>query len=243
LADETGDCATSTELLTWWRSELNNCFQGQARHPVFVALRATIEEFQLPIKPFDDLLAAFLQDQTVKRYEDDDQLLDYCSRSANPVGRIILKLAQVHDPQSDEWSDSICTGLQLANFCQDIQRDAAIGRIYLPRSRWKLSGLDERQIMASQVTEPLRHAVRQWIEDIRPFFYRGQPLLAVGPRWLSRDLQLFIGGGMAILDAIERNRFDVWTRRIEVSRWAKLGLVLQACIRPRSKLQKRNGNR
>jgi squalene synthase HpnC len=141
LADEIGDSNRSSKLLAWWKDQLQASMRGEARHPVFIALHHTIRLFSMRIEPFEDLLSAFVQDQTVKSYSDDAQLLEYCRRSANPVGRLILALARTSDSKSIEWSDSICTGLQIANFCQDVAVDAQRGRVYLPKSRMDQVGI------------------------------------------------------------------------------------------------------
>src|SRR5262249_5390131 len=132
LADETGDPQLSLSLLDDWQQQLDLCYAGQPQHPVFVALRETIEEFLIPPEPFVRLLTAFRQDQHVTRYATHADVLDYCRNSANPVGRLILYLGRCHDERRGALADSICTGLQLANFCQDVARDWAKGRIYLP---------------------------------------------------------------------------------------------------------------
>ncbi|MEQ9460091.1 MAG: squalene/phytoene synthase family protein [Phycisphaeraceae bacterium] len=133
LGDETGSPERSRELLAWWRDELDACYAGSPRHPVFIALARTIESRNLPRKPFDDLIDAFLQDQEVTRYQSWEQLVDYCSRSANPVGRLVLRIAGYDDPKLDELSDATCTALQLANFWQDVRRDIIQrDRVYLP---------------------------------------------------------------------------------------------------------------
>ncbi|WP_428386367.1 squalene/phytoene synthase family protein [Mucisphaera sp.] len=133
LGDETGSPERSRELLAWWREELDACYAGRPRHPVFVALAGTIESKRLPRQPFDDLIDAFLQDQEVTRYESWDQLLDYCTRSANPVGRLVLRVAGHDDPEMDRLSDATCTALQLVNFWQDVRRDIIQrDRVYLP---------------------------------------------------------------------------------------------------------------
>src|SRR5262245_5403791 len=132
LADETGGGPRALELLRWWRHELLRCYDGIARHPVMVALRPTIEKFRIPPQPFLDLLFAFEQDQLVKRYATYDQLLNYCRYSANPVGRLVLYLCGAYDEERAVLSDHVCTGLQLANFWQDVARDLGIGRVYLP---------------------------------------------------------------------------------------------------------------
>ena len=133
LGDEIADAKQATELLAWWRDQLQACYHGSATHPVFIALGPTITEFGIPQQPFEDLLSAFEQDQRVKKYENYVELRDYCRRSADPVGRIVLYLCRAFSERNVAWSDSICTGLQLANFWQDVARDFDIGRVYLPR--------------------------------------------------------------------------------------------------------------
>ena len=146
LGDELGDAAESLRLLAWWREELEAMFGGEARHPVFVALKETVERHRLPREPFEDLIAAFVQDQTVHSYEDWGDLWSYCRCSANPVGRLVLRLCGYADERRDRWSDAICTGLQLANFWQDVAVDLTKDRIYLPMAlfggtvaRWRTS--------------------------------------------------------------------------------------------------------
>src|SRR5262249_44949841 len=131
LADETGD-DLAPALLAWWRDELGACYAGTPRHPVTVALRETIDTFDVPPQPFLDLLAALEQDQYPTRYASYDQLPAYCANSATPVGRLVLHLCRCHDEQRGALSDHVCTALQLANFWQDVARDAQIGRVYLP---------------------------------------------------------------------------------------------------------------
>src|SRR5262245_10918930 len=135
LGDEIGDCQRSLELLAWWRRELQQCFAGQPRHPVFLALGPTIVKHRLPIEPFDDLIRAFEQDQSVTRFDTWNQLVGYCRLSADPVGRLVLMLCG--EERSEEvfrLSDCICTALQLTNHWQDVRRDIVErDRIYVPR--------------------------------------------------------------------------------------------------------------
>src|SRR5690349_4358926 len=131
LADESGGGAEALRLLAWWRAQLLACYEGEATHPVFLALRETITAFDIPPKPFLDLLVAFEQDQSVRSYSTFDALLGYCANSANPVGRLVLHLFECHDEERGALSDSICTALQLANFWQDVSRDLDIGRVYI----------------------------------------------------------------------------------------------------------------
>ena len=234
LADESGAAEQSLELLAWWRAELRACFEGNAKHPVFVAMKSTIDQHHLPIDPFEHLLDAFVQDQTVTRYNSHLQVLDYCRGSANPVGRILLKLAGVDDEPAEQLSDRICTGLQIANFCQDIQQDASLNRIYLPKDLWQRFQLTENEILAGQCTEPLRYALKVWVGLARTSLVSGLPLVNRTPRWLARDIQLFTRGGLTILDNIAKANFDVWTKPIEVSKKQKLVLLMRAILFPRS---------
>ncbi len=132
LGDEVGDPARARELLGWWRGELGAMYAGEVRHPVMIALAETVAEFAIPIAPFEALISAFEQDQVVSDYATYAQLLDYCSRSANPVGHLVLYLGRSYDEENARLSDLTCTGLQLANFWQDVARDRAIGRILHP---------------------------------------------------------------------------------------------------------------
>src|SRR5262249_5630527 len=132
LADETAGGPASLALLRWWRNELLDCYDGKPRHPVMVALRRTIHRFEVPPDPFLSLLFAFEQDQIVKRYKSFEQLLGYCRNSANPVGHLLLYLCEAYQPENAALSDFICTGLQLANFWQDLARDFDSGRVYMP---------------------------------------------------------------------------------------------------------------
>ena len=164
LGDEVGDPRQSLELLKWWRGELRAMYQGRARHPVMIALAETIERYRIPIEPFEALISAFEQDQTVTEYLTYEQLLDYCTRSANPVGHLVLYVAGVFGPENARLADATCTALQLANFWQDVARDLAIGRIYLPRE-------DRGSIRLSRVG-PARLAVHSGVR--RPDEVRGR---------------------------------------------------------------------
>src|SRR5262249_51659489 len=134
------------QLLSWWRQQLLDCFEGRPRHPVMIALTPTIRRFNIPAKPFLDLLTAFEQDQCVKHYETYDQPLGYCRNSANPVGHLVLYLCEAYDPKNAALADCICTALQLTNFWQDVARDFAIGRIYLPEEDRRRIGYSDAQL-------------------------------------------------------------------------------------------------
>lgn len=233
LGDELGDRDLSTRMLGWWRGELARCWAGETMsHPVFVALQRTASEFALDQQPFADLLTAFEQDQRVTSYQTFDELLGYCRNSANPVGRIVLRLCGVHDERSLELSDSVCTGLQLANFWQDIARDAEIGRTYLPLADCERFGYS-RDDLANRVTNTAFLELMQFeVERARSM------LLAVhelAPRLRGRlrvTIELFGEGGLKVCDRIAAIGYRVWERRPVVTKWDAAGLLVKCLARP-----------
>ena len=229
LADETGDPAASLTLLDWWEDQLRECYRGRTRHPVFVALSETIDRFQIPAEPFADLLVAFRQDQRVTRYETFDDLLRYCRYSANPVGRLVLCLGRCHDAERAGPADAICTGLQLANFWQDVAADWDRGRIYLPRADRDRWGYDESMFTQRLANQPFRRLMAAEVDEAERWLRRGLPLVGMVPRELRLDVALFLHGGLAILEAIRRADYDVWSRRPVVSKPAKLRLLARCC--------------
>ncbi|HXD88022.1 MAG TPA: squalene synthase HpnC [Urbifossiella sp.] len=228
LADETAGGTKALELLAWWRRELLACYSGQPRHPVMVALRETIRRFDIPPEPFLNLLVAFEQDQRIGRYETFEQLLGYCRNSANPVGHLVLYLFECFSAERARLADDVCTGLQLANFWQDVSRDFAIGRVYLPAEDRRRFGYADADLEANQCTPAFRELMHFEVDRARGFFDRGAKLLPLLPRAARIDVDLFIRGGRAILGAIERIDYDVWSRRPEVGMWAKARLMVQA---------------
>ena len=239
---------TALQRLDDWHRQLDQCFEQtkptDETHPVFIALRSLVRQYPLPKEPFADLLVAFRQDQTQQRYETFDELLNYCRYSANPVGRIVLHLAGtpasqtadgrrqtaadshlVGTPTAEQlaWSDSICTALQLANFWQDVRRDKAIGRCYIPQDIAEKFGVDLTDLHDSP---EFRRMIQELVSDARNRFQVGKPLIESVPRVLRRDISLFVRGGLAILDAVERIQFNVLEKRPALSRWTKLCLLL-----------------
>ncbi len=230
LADEIEDNAESLQLLDEWQAELMECWEGKPRHPILTALKSTIEKYELEPELFLGLLSAFRQDRRVFRYENANELVDYCRRSANPVGRILLHLAACHEPEAIARSDDVCTGLQLANFCQDMSRDAAVGRIYAPIELWGEHEVTEQMILDRQPTSQLQSMLKGWVAETRKYFVRGSDLIGMTPSWLSTDVKLFIGGGESILTAIEQQSYDVWTRRPIVSKFQKAWLLMRVLL-------------
>jgi squalene synthase HpnC len=225
LADESGGGPHALSLLRWWREELLSCYQGRPHHPVFVALRDTIERFNIPPQPFLELLFAFEQDQLVKRYLTLEQLLDYCRYSANPVGRLVLYLCRAFDLEKAALSDHICTALQLANFWQDVSRDFDMGRVYLPLEDRERFGYGEDDLAARRFTPAFAELLRFEVDRTRDLFYRGMPLIEQMPPELQPDIELFVKGGLAVLRKIEQCGYNVWARRPTLARWEK-GLLL-----------------
>lgn len=227
LADESGSAEKSLWLLDWWEHQLRECYSGRATHPVFVALADTVRQFSIPIEPLVDLLVAFRQDQRQNRYETLDQLLVYCRYSANPVGRMVLYLARCHEPQRAVRADAVCTGLQLANFLQDVALDWDRGRIYLPRTQLQQFGYDEAMFARREYNEPFRRLMEAAVAEAEGFLRRGLPLVERMPEELRLDVALFIHGGLEILDRIRQVEYDVWTRRPVLSKIDKLRLMLR----------------
>jgi len=231
LGDETAGGDEAIRLLDWWRHELLSCYSGEPRHPIMLALRETIHRFDIPSEPFLNLLIAFTQDQHVKRYETFEQLVAYCRNSANPVGQLVLHLFECFDAKRSALSDDVCTGLQLANFWQDVVRDYAIGRVYLPSEDLTRFGISEADIAAKRFTPQFRELMHFEVERARGYFDRGSALLPLMPPAARVDVDLFIRGGLAILSEIERSGHDVLTCRPEVSKITKVKLLLGAVVR------------
>ncbi len=255
LGDETGDPQKSLELLSWWRRELDFCYDARPRHPVFVALQRTIEQHDIPRKPFDDLIDAFVQDQTVTRYDSWDRLLDYCRRSADPVGRLVLYVCGYRDTQRQQLSDATCTALQLANFWQDVRRDIVErDRVYLPREVADRHRLDiDVMVLAVKAAadadsgdaaccgslppvgiSALLPAFRSTLKDVTqrtwPLFARGRQLWPMMSPDVRVDVKLFTRGGETILSMIERMNYQTLLRRPTLSRGRRIGLMLHAVM-------------
>jgi len=254
LGDEVGDPGQSLALLDAWESELNATylsliepplkdmrqkvetlrseFSGRnptaPRHAVFVALSETIRECDIPRQPFADLLAAFRQDQTVVRYPTFDDVLGYCRYSANPVGHLVLYLCGYRDAERQQLSDYTCTALQLANFWQDVARDYAKGRIYLPLEDLAKYGVSEGDIAERRATSGFREMIKFEVARAREWFHKGLPLARMVDKSLALDIELFSRGGLEILNAIERQGCDVLSRRPAISKPRKLWLVARA---------------
>jgi squalene synthase HpnC len=230
LGDEMGDTRESLRLLAWWRGELEAMYSGQVTHPVFVALKTTVEKFGIPMEPFARLITAFIQDQTVTRYNNMDEVYAYCVNSANPVGHLVLYLGGYRDSERQRLSDYTCTALQLANFWQDVTVDLKKDRVYLPLDLLAKHGYSIDELFALKFNERFRSVMSEAVALADGLFRKGLPLVKMVDRRLSLDLDLFSRGGMKVLDKIRSQNFDVLARRPHVSKSERVGVLLQ-CLR------------
>jgi squalene synthase HpnC len=225
LGDEVADPAAALALLDWWEAELCATYAGRPVHPVFIALGSTIEQFEIPMDPFLDLLRAFRQDQIVHRYPSWETVLDYCRYSANPVGRLVLWLLGYRDPERQALSDATCTALQLANFWQDVRRDLEKNRIYIPLDLVAAHGLTEADVVAGRFDERYVGLMRELIARTRALFAAGLPLAEQVVPELRADVEMFSRGGLAVLDAIEAIGCNTLDHRPTVSRATQMRLL------------------
>ena len=243
LGDEVADPATAMRLLATWRAMLQECFDAPelSRHPVFVALRPSIVACDLPREPFLNLLSAFQADQVKTRFATLDEDIDYSRDSANPVGSLVLYLCGYRDPAMHALSDKTCTALQLANFWQDVGEDLRErDRVYLPQDRLLKYGLDEAFLQRGVESDAYRAMVRELCTETRAMLLEGAPLIDQVDRELAATLRLFTQGGLAILDAITAIDYNTLSRRIEVSKSAKMKLLAGTAL---SKMGVHRGSR
>jgi squalene synthase HpnC len=231
LGDEIGDPRESLRLLSWWRDELEAMYSGLASHPVFVALKDTVQRHEIPIEPFDRLIRAFEQDQTTTRYQTFDDVFAYCVNSANPVGHLVLYLCGYRDVERQRLSDHTCTALQLANFWQDVTIDLRKDRIYLPLDLFEKHGYTEEELSALVFNARFAGLMREAVDVAEDLFHRGLPLVEKVDRRLALDLELFSRGGMKILEKIRNQGYNVLQRRPCISRTERVGLLLRCLPR------------
>jgi squalene synthase HpnC len=230
IADE-GDAPPEARLaeLATYHAELDRIERGETpTDPVFGPLAAAIRAHEIPIAPFRDLLSAFAQDVLVTRYAGHDDLLDYCRRSANPIGRLLLALYGVDSPQAMRWSDSICSGLQLANFWQDVAIDWAKGRVYIPQNDLRAHGLADGAIAAGWTDGRWPALMRALTGRSRNMLVEGTPLARLLPGRIGWELRLVIQGGLRVLEAIDAADGDVFRRRPQLRKADWLTLSARA---------------
>jgi squalene synthase HpnC len=235
IADE-GDATPQARLadLAAYRADLMATAAGLPPSPrwapVFGQLRPQIAQFGLPVKLLDDLLSAFEQDAVKQRYADEAELLDYCNRSANPVGRLLLHLYGLQDAASLQMSDDICTALQLINFWQDLGVDIPRGRIYLPAEAWARHGVDEAQLLALDANPAVLQLIAAQVHSARAMMLRGQPLVKKIPGRGGWELRLVVQGGLRILDKIDAQGFNTLHRRPKLRPWDLVVMGWRALI-------------
>ncbi|HEV7499539.1 MAG TPA: squalene synthase HpnC [Vicinamibacteria bacterium] len=213
FADEPMYEGMRAEKLDQWEARLHAAYEGRAEDPIFIALAETVRRLDIPKALLLDLLSAFRQDTVKTRYESWDELLDYCRRSADPVGRLVLLVFGYADPELPPLSDAICTALQLANHWQDLALDLRRGRIYAPRDLMDRFGVKEWDLNAGRVTPEFRALMGELVRRTRVLFARGRPLCDRLGRDLRFEIRLTWLGGSAILDGIEKAGDDVFRRR------------------------------
>lgn len=233
LADEIESPEESLALLSGWQEQLDLCYDGNPSQTPFIALQDTIQKFDIPRQPFVNLLTAFRQDQHRTSYPNFQQLLGYCENSANPVGHIVLHLARSFETENIRLSDSICTGLQLVNFWQDIKADRKRNRIYIPKDDRVRFSVEEKDLSSDKASGNLKSLIQFQVDRTEAFFSQGEPLVDLVPKWLSVDLRMFIDGGRAVLAAIRRADFDVLSDRCTVSRLTQAKLLARTWVRYR----------
>ncbi|MCC6422943.1 MAG: squalene synthase HpnC [Phycisphaerales bacterium] len=228
LADEICDKNESLRLLDQLRQEVGRMYQQQATQPILVALTDTVQKFDIPADPFLALIDAFEQDQRVCRYDTYEQLVDYCRRSADPVGHLVLYLCGYRDAHRQKLSDFTCTALQLTNFWQDVVPDLGRGRIYLPLEDLARFGVREEEIIERRLSENFLQLMKYEVDRAEELFVKGEALLPLVEGRLRTDVTLYGRGGRAILDRIRGVGYDVLSQRPTLNKWAKLGLFARA---------------
>ncbi|HEX8525042.1 MAG TPA: squalene synthase HpnC [Tepidisphaeraceae bacterium] len=227
LGDELADCELSLRMLSQFRQQTQACYAGECQNNVLLALSETIRRHDIPLQPFVDLIDAFEQDQRVTRYDTFDQVIDYCRRSADPVGRLVLYLCGYRDEQRQRLSDKICTALQLANFWQDVRRDIdARDRIYLPRESMNQFHVTEQQIKEKRCDGNYRSLIRFEVDRTEKLFDEGEGLLPLLRPEVRGQIALFGAGGRAVLTAIRKQNYDTLSRRPSISKLQKGRLLI-----------------
>jgi len=243
IADDFADEGSRTdearlELLDDWRARLHHAAGGSVvddgsdAAAIFLALGETIRRFELELSLFDDLLSAFRQDVTVKRYDTWAGVLDYCRRSANPVGRLVLRVSGYRSTRADDHSDAVCTALQLTNFWQDLAEDWRHGRLYVPREIVAAAGADERDLSRRRISPEWRTALVDVAGRTRALYAAGRPVAGEVRGRLRWELRATWLGGLRILDRLEAGGFDVFRSRPAI-RWRDgLSIAWGVCAWP-----------
>jgi squalene synthase HpnC len=227
LADEVADKNESLRLLNALKADVHRMYTGTPEQLIMVACQQTVRQFGIPADPFLKLIDAFEQDQRISRYETYDQLVDYCTRSADPVGHLVLYLCGYSDPERQHLSNLTCTGLQLANFWQDVGNDLSRGRIYLPLEDLRRFGVPESDILTRHFTPAFADLMRFEVDRAEALFKQGEALLPLVGRRVRTDIALYGRGGQAILQSIRQIGYNTLEHRPKISRATKLSLLFR----------------
>jgi squalene synthase HpnC len=241
--DDLGDEAPGERLtlLDDWQAELERCYHSAPRHPVLLALQQTVRCFAIPPQPFLKLIEANRMDQRISRYRTFEELLHYCDHSANPVGHLFLYLFGYADAERQGLADATCTALQLTNFWQDISLDLSKGRVYIPQEDMARFGYRDEELQQGIVNDSFRALMAFEVGRTRELFAKGLGLLDVVDGRLKVDVKLFSLGGLAVLEALERNGYDAFRRRPRLSRWRKAALFMRGLLPGRPEVKTRRG--
>jgi len=230
-ADEPGlTPAERVDSIAEWEEQLIDVYRGHAHHPVFVALRETVDHFGIPVELFRRLLKAFRSDVTTHRYETFEDVLEYCENSANPIGRLMLLLFNYRSETSMEFSDSICTALQLTNFWQDVTVDLKKDRVYIPLDDIREFGYSEEELLGLQCSRAFKDLMCYQVERTEQMFQEGKPLVFDVGSDLRMELKLTWNGGMRILQKIEHQDYDVLARRPSLSLLDKTSILFSSLV-------------
>lgn len=237
--DDIGDESEGDRFaeLSEWERQLELCYSGVPEHTAFIALQDTIKLYEIPKEPLLKLIEANRRDQRTLRHPDYSELLEYCDHSANPVGHLVLYVFGYKDPALHSLANSTCTALQLTNFWQDVARDYAIGRIYLPVDDMERFGVTEEMIADKSATPEFKSLMKFEVDRARQLFVKGYELVGKVESQAKIDLALFTAGGLSVLRAIERQDYDVLSHRPEVTKIAKARLLASAYIRAKLRLE------
>ena len=227
LADEIGDPQESLRRLEELKIDVGRMYGATPENLILVALQQTVRRFAIPAEEFVQLIDAFEQDQRITRYQTYGQLVDYCRRSANPVGHLVLYLCGYGDAERQQLSDHTCTALQLANFWQDVASDLTRGRIYIPAEDMARFGVTEQDIVDRRFGPSYARLMQFEVDRAEELFVKGEGLLPLLRRRVRTDVALYGRGGRAILEAIRREGYDTLNHRPTISKWKKFSLLLR----------------